>query len=155
MEKIAVGTRFALVDASDLETLSGYVWYVHKGARTCYARGYLRGAGKSRGLIYMHRLLMSAERGQEIDHVNGDGMDNRRSNLRFCTRRENNANRHAVQSKSSPYKGVHFEAWSGKWRAEIMSHGRRYKLGRFTDVKEAKRAYNAKARELFGEFAAF
>ncbi len=148
MGQIAVGTRFALVDDADVPLLERYTWHVHVSLHTVYARGYIRGQREG-GLVYMHRLLMGATRGQEVDHINGDGIDNRRANLRFCTRGQNNANRH----RGSPHKGVHFETATQRWRAEIQSRGRRYKLGRFDTMEEAVEVYRAKAREMHGEFA--
>lgn len=101
----------------------------------------------------MHRILMKAKRGDEIDHINGNGLDNRRKNLRFCTRTQNNANRHKVQSKTSYHKGVHFESYTNKWRAEIVKNGTRYRLGRFSNIQDAINAYNSFAKQLFGDFA--
>lgn len=96
---------------------------------------------------------MGEPAGLDIDHVNGSGLDNRRANLRACTRSENNANRHRAQSKTSRVKGVHLEKQTGRWRAEIHWQGRRYTLGRFAALEDAAEAYRAKAEELFGAFA--
>lgn len=96
---------------------------------------------------------MGEPEGLDVDHINGDGLDNRRSNLRACDRSRNNANRHRVQSKTSPIKGVHLDGHTGKWRAEIHWKGKRHTLGRYATLEAAAEAYAVKARELFGEFA--
>jgi hypothetical protein len=100
----------------------------------------------------MHRLIIGADHGSDVDHASGDGLDNRRSNLRECSRTLNSANRH-VSASATGTKGVHFEEWTGRWRAEIQHQRKRYKLGRFDTQHEAATAYLNKARELFGEFA--
>lgn len=84
--------------------------------------------------------------------MNGNGLDNRRSNIRVCSRSQNNANRHTAVSQTG-LKGVHFEAFTGRWRAEIQKDRRRYKLGRFDTQAEAAEAYRTKALELFGAYA--
>lgn len=150
MVKIRVSNKYALIDNSDLTFLSRWNWYLHKTKHTIYARGYLKNNRKT-GLVYMHRLIMGAINNQEIDHINGDGLDNRHSNLRYCTRTQNNANRKQIQSKTSKFKGVHLDA--NRWRAEITYKNKRYRLGRFNTQEEAANAYVIKAKELFGEFA--
>lgn len=152
MEQIIVGGQAVLLDESDLPLVHGWRWYIHNTKTNFYVRGYPVGK-RQNGLFYMHRILMGAQEGQEIDHRNGNGLDNRRSNLRFCTRTQNNANRHAVASRSSPFKGVHFESYTGKWRAEITKNGVRYRLGRFDSVNDAERAYRCKSQEIFGDFS--
>ena len=101
----------------------------------------------------MHRLIMNAQKGQISDHVNRIKLDNRRSNLRLCTRSENNCNKPPLKGKTSKYKGVYWEEARRKWRVRIMLNGKRYHLGHFDDEKDAAQSYNTKARELFGEFA--
>jgi len=144
----------ALIDREDADFVSDYVWHLHKAGHCTYLRGYKRGQpGASRALKYLHRLIMDAPAGMDVDHINGNGLYNRRENLRVCTRSQNNANRHRTQSKSSPIKGVHFEKYTGRWRAEIHLNGKRHTLGRFDHIEDAAAAYAAKAAELFGDFA--
>jgi hypothetical protein len=101
----------------------------------------------------MHRFILDAQPGEIADHRSGKGWDNRRQNLRLCSPTENSANRHFLQSKTSDYKGVHLEAQTGRWRAEITAYGKRYRLGRFKTQDEAAKAYAEKADQVFGEFA--
>jgi hypothetical protein len=151
MEQIPIKHLFATVDDQDRELVSGYRWYLHASGNTVYARGYKIG-NRNGGLIYMHRLISGAATGFDVDHRNGNGLDNQRANLRVCSRSQNNANRHVIVSASG-ITGVHFEQWSGKWRAEIRHLGKRYRLGRFSNQQDAADAYAAKALLLFGEFA--
>jgi len=87
-----------------------------------------------------------------IDHINGDRCDNRICNLRAATISQNQMNKKKGLSNTSGVKGVHFDSWSGRWRAEIKLNGIKMKIGRFTSKEEAHKAYCEKAKELFGEF---
>lgn len=127
-------------------------WHIHKTKTGNYVRGYPKGK-RDGGLFYMHRVFTGAPKGMDVDHRNGDGLNNRDENLRVCTRNQNNANRHKVQSKTSKYKGVHYESQTGKWRAEVTMMGARYRLGRFESQEDAVKAYYKKAQELFKEYA--
>lgn len=107
--------------------------------------------------LSMHRLVVGAEPGQQVDHVNRDGLDNRRANLRLATNGQNRAN--SRSASASGYKGVYRVPNKGvyrttdKWRAQIRAGGRIIHLGYFGDAETAARAYDAAAREYFGEFA--
>ncbi len=139
----------AIVDNEDYDELSKYKW----SASTCGKYAY-RITGKRNGkrrTVRMHRVIIDIESGMETDHVNGNGLDNRRCNLRQCTRSQNMFNRPALKNNKSGYKGVY---WSlGKWRAAIQCNKITYRLGGFDDKKDAAIAYNNRAQELFGEFA--
>lgn len=129
-----------LFDAQDLALFKKYKWNLHKSKSKFYLR-----CRHNEKYIYFHKLLCNSA---EVDHINGNGLDNRRSNLRPCTRTQNNANRF-----DDGTKGVHFDKQSGKYRAQIECNGVRYRLGRFSNFIDAKNAYNNKAKELFGDFA--
>jgi hypothetical protein len=99
----------------------------------------------------MHRLIINAPLGKEVDHINGDSLDNRRDNLRLCTRQQNCCNRkHQIKAKSK-YKGVHPR--KDKWAAVIRFKKRLRHIGVFETEVAAAMAYDDKARELFGDFA--
>ena len=103
--------------------------------------------------IYMHMEILGDCDGREIDHINGDKLDNRRSNLRFCTRSQNSMN-HVLQSNNtSGYKGVWLRATTHHWQAEIMINQKHIRLGAFLSAEDAARAYDRAARKYFGEFA--
>jgi hypothetical protein len=110
--------------------------------------------------ILMHRVILERilgrklEKGEQCDHINHDGLDNRRNNIRLATKQENNRNQ-CIRNveKTSKYKGVYWHADRNKWRAGIVINKTGKHLGYFIDEKEAAKAYNNAATELFGEFA--
>lgn len=144
-----VGGREVKIDAEDLSLFLACPWNIHSSEPN---RFYLscRINGKR---AYFHRLAIGAPPGREVDHVNGDTLDNRRSNLRLCTSTENKRNQTASRSTPSGYKGVSLSHKSKPWRANITVCGRQYLLGNFETKEEAARAYNDAARIVFGPFA--
>jgi len=102
----------------------------------------------------LHRLIMNSRPDQEVDHKNMNKTDNRRCNLRFCTRQENICNVGKRKGNyTSNYKGVYWHKLMNKWRAQIQTNGIGTRLGYFDDEIDAARAYNNAAKELHGEFA--
>jgi hypothetical protein len=148
---IIISNQCVLIDDEDHIYFKSHQWHIHKCKTNLYLRGYKKGNRKN-GLIYYHRMITNAPKNMDVDHINGNGLDNTKDNLRICNRSQNNANRKAVQSKSSNFKGVHFEKHSKKWRAEITKDGVRYTLGRFLNQNDALNAYMKKSKELFGEY---
>ncbi len=113
--------------------------------------------GKSVAVL-LHRLIAGAQPGEQVDHVNGDALDNRRCNLRICTPTQNMQNRRKSPTKdgrptTSQYKGVHFDAKRQRWIAQITIGGVQRKIGRFRDEMAAAAAYDVAACRLFGDFA--
>src|SRR3990167_9216446 len=108
---------YALVDAIDFEWLSEYRW-----RQTADRRGQGYAAAwdtKLKRTVYMHRLLMGASKGQEVDHKNGDTLDNRRCNLRCATRAQNAANMDKYSSNTSGYKCVFWDKTNKKWKVQM------------------------------------
>ncbi len=139
----------AIVDDADYEALIKWSWFYSAGYA---ARKSSRLLGEPR-LIYMHREIMQAPPGMEVDHIRTGGtLDNRRENLRICTTAQNQYNR-KLQSHSSAFKGVHWQKQKEKWCAQIKFNGHSMHIGYFDDPERAALAYDEKARELFGEFA--
>jgi hypothetical protein len=147
----------ATVDVGDFLALSEHKWSARRrddGKDKFYA---VRGVGSARKpghkIIRMHRWLMDAGDGVEVDHVNGDGLDNRRGNLRFATSSQQKHNRPRSKNNASGFKGVSFDRQRKSWKAAIMVEHRYHFLGRFKTAEEAARAYDAAATRLHGEFA--
>lgn len=145
----------ALVDDADYEALAANKWYSGHvpGKNTCYAR---RDAGgrKSRVRLAMHRVILGAGPNDLVDHVNGNGLDNRRVNLRLASNAQNRANTPKRKlDASSRYKGVSWNKARGLWRADIRVGDRQRTLGYFASEEEAARVYDAEAQKAWGEFA--
>jgi hypothetical protein len=139
--------RYAIVDAADYEVLNRYRWCVSGKGSRAYAVRCHKGTH-----ISMHRFLMKPPKGMVVDHINGNGLDNRRSNLRICTQQQNLYNSRP-KGKSSRFKGPCWDKSRQKWIVIIRYEGRNMQIGRFDDEVEAARAYDRKAYELFGEYA--
>ena len=109
----------------------------------------------NRSIVGMHRVIMNAPKGMLVDHIDGNGLNNRRSNLRLCTNKENARNARPSKGGSSRYKGVCWHKAKKKYDARIEVDGKRYCLGYFADEIEAAVTYDIKAMQLFGDFAYF
>lgn len=152
--------RVALVDEADYELVMQYRWRLWENVRLCgstagpYAltTAPAECAGGKRREIRMHKLITGWE---QTDHRNHDGLDNQRHNLRDATGAQNNRNRRPEAGTASPYKGVCWHGQAGKWFAKIWVQDRSVCLGFYVDPEDAARAYDAAAREHFGEFAWF
>lgn len=105
-----------------------------------------------RRIEYLHRLVMNAGPGEQVDHRDGDGLNNQRSNLRLCTNQQNGANRGKTRVNQSGRKGVIIMP-SGRLQAIVRFNGKNIYLGIYDDLDVAANAYLKKAKELFGEFA--
>jgi len=138
-----------LYDEEDTELIAQYTWYVGHG----YAATMDRHKDGSVYLLYMHRRIMEAPERMIVDHINGDPLDNRKENLRFCTHSENMRNRKLNNNNTSGYKGVALDKQTKKFRARIRVNRVLKELGSFQTALEAAHVYNSKAKELFGEFA--
>ena len=149
--------KYTIVDVEDYEKLAKYKWFAVRSERGYYAVRMTKAKKGSRVRqkgVRMHRAIMGVPEGKIMDHINHNGLDNRRANLRVATRRENTWNKRKQRGNcSSKYKGVTWLKSMGKWQARIVCKGRAIFLGYFDDEKAAERAYDAKAAELFGEYA--
>jgi len=140
-----------IIDAEDFISLCNRKWSLWQKtqSQSRYARSNEKGK-----TIYMHREIMNAPKGMEIDHINGNGLDNRKSNLRVCTKAQNQQNAKKRTGKSSVFKGVCWEKDRRKWRASIKPvNKKRFNIGRFISEIDAAKAYDVEALYYFGEFA--
>jgi hypothetical protein len=146
------GGMVALVDDSDYESLRGRVWRTSRTDHRLYAVTDSRSRGV-RTFAYMHRLIMKAESQEVVDHIDGDGLNNQRVNLRCCKQHQNLANSARRSDNTSGYKGVSWSAPMAKWMAMHMFNGERLYLGCFQTPIGAALAYDKSLRERCGEFA--
>lgn len=147
--------KVAIVDSEDYKWLSQFKWRAQKSGKRPDSFYAVRNVTieKRRTTIQMHRQIMHPPEGLEIDHKNNNGLDNRRCNLRFCTRSQNMANSRGHTRRFSSFKGVSFHKEYKKWRVRITHNGKNLHVGFFRSEVRAAKAYDDKAKELFGEFA--
>lgn len=141
--------QIAIVDTEDYNWLNQYKWYAN------YLRdidGYYAVRSERlpvRRQVYMHRLIIDAPKGKVVDHINHNSLDNRRSNLRIVSRRQNSQNKKG--NSSSKYPGVSWNKREKKWYATILIGNKRIHLGIFKEEIDAAKAYEKACRELIGE----
>lgn len=150
----------AIVDDEDYDKVSRFKWHAKTSKRSVYAARAIpnpQARGPRQTLLYLHHVITGYPR---VDHRDGDGLNNRRENLRAATMTQNNQNRRASRTAASRFKGVFTNSGftnSGRglpWKAGIKVGARSIHLGYFGSEDDAARAYDAAAREHFGEWAA-
>lgn len=156
---------FALIDDEDLELVSKISWSPRWDTNTFYAHGGDRngvfkeyhGSNKRGRTVQMHRIIMGAKPGEFVDHINHNGLDNRKCNLRLCSALENARNGRSAKNANSKYLGVWYEPPRGgrkdRYRSAIRVNRKLINLCSTQNEKEAAFAYNAAALKYFGEFA--
>lgn len=141
------------ISSKDYQNISQYKWTAQMARnwkRYVIASIKLEGKWKT---VQLHRFILGAKKGQEVDHVNGDTLNNTRENLRICTKSQNRMNQDKYKNNNSGYKGVHFDRHIGKWRAQVNKDGT-YLFSKYYDnLMEAVDAYNKNAKRYHGEFA--
>ena len=158
--------KWAIVDAEDFNHLVMHQWYLTADRGVSRGRRYNRSKclyamrsglvdGRKQNSILMHRVILGLKQGDglKVDHINGDGLDNRRENLRLATTSQNMHNRGPLVTSSTEAKGVWWEAGRKRWRARIVVEGKRHNLGSFSSQEEAATAYAEAAKRMLGNFA--
>lgn len=143
---------FAVIDADDIELVSPFSWRSRRSRSVRYVVSNLPRSPSGRGEITLHRLILPTGPGLVVDHIDGDTLNNRRSNLRVATSAENSRNRGPQSNNKTGFKGVYSNG-RGKYVARIRVNRKGYHLGEFMDAQSAHAAYCAAAADLHGEFA--
>lgn len=151
MKKLKLSNgMYSLLDDQDYLWASEYRWMgrpYHSGWRVC------REESRTGKTIYLHREITKAPTGLEVDHVDGNGLNNTRTNLRVCTHSENGKNRRVNQNSKSGYKGVVWREHAGKWQANITVDKKRIYLGYHDTPEQAAQAYDLASKQYHGDFA--
>ncbi len=144
--------RFAIVDDDVYEWASKHKWFTQRSGRRFYA---CRRVGKQNAQtqLFLHREILNAPKGIMVDHINGDGLDCTRGNMRLASNAENQHNTPKRVNNTSGYKGVSFHRPNGKWRASLQLHGKQIHVGYFSAIEDAVIAYDQAALRYHGEFA--
>ncbi len=158
MDKIKLTRgKYALVDKEDFKWLNQWEWQLCDQPTQNYALRKKRFSHTKVFTLRMHRVIMEKYgfdiKGKDIDHINHNGLDNRKCNLRVCSHSLNSANSRKSANNTSGYKGVNWDKQTNKWRSKITFNYKTISLGRFLTKEEAGLSYNQKAKELFKEFA--
>lgn len=137
----------AIIDAADVPLVEGRNWcaLVQRHGAYAVAKG-------EKSLMRMHRIIARAPDGMEVDHVSGDGLDNRQCNLRLATASQNRCNARLRSNNTSGFKGVTWDKYNRKWRAQIKWQGQVQYLGCYADKMEAQSAYAAASEKIHGAF---
>ena len=149
-EVFAKNGERAIISDEDYPEIARHTWWT--SAKRSSNGGFYFFTQVKGKTIYMHRMVMQATRGVEVDHINGDASDNRRDNLRLATRAQNCVNR-TDYKPASGYRGVYRQPSGKSWAVKISVGGKFIRGGNFTDKTEAAERYDALASEHFGEFA--
>jgi hypothetical protein len=142
----------AVIDAADVPLIDGFSWFAAIAQGTVYARASHYRPGKPQVTLQMHRVIIGAVDRMVVDHINRDGLDNRRSNIRAATRSQNGMNRPAQANNKSGFKGVFFYKRDGMWRAQIRVDGRAVHVGSFPSADGAAEAYAQASARYHQEF---
>lgn len=144
--------KVALVDDEDYDFLSNWKWFASWDGHNWYARRN-SGVYPFRRQIQMHRVIMDVTNELEVDHKDGNGLNNQKYNLRICTHAKNTINKKKHVDNTSGYKGVTFNKATGKYVASIYVDGKRISLGYFVDIIDAAKTYDKAAIKYFGEYS--
>ena len=147
--------QVALIDDEDFEIVSKYKWYAtwSPDTKSFYAMTNIRKLDGKQTTLQMHRIIMNAQKGQQVDHIHHNTLDNRKSEMRLCSGSQNQHNSGKRTNNTSGFKGVSWHKATQKWYARIKLNGKEKSLGYFTHPELAHEAYCRAAAELHGDFA--
>lgn len=147
MKKIKLTkNQFSIIDDGLFQYLNKFKWSCQKGIK--YA-----GRRLDNKIVLLHRLIINAPKGLEVDHINGNGLDNRIENLRICTASENRKNHKLLKTNKSGFNGVSWSKQENKWVVCISLKNKTFHAGSFLDKNEAAKKYNELAKKHYGNFA--
>lgn len=139
----------AVITASDFELVSAFKWHLHPGRHTNYARTSIKKGGIVMHIL-MHVLILGKQSGSVIDHIDENGLNNTRGNIRHVSPGMNRARAAHQKNNTTGSRGVYWHKAMGKWKAQIGHNGRRIHIGYFSSKRNATTAYSQKYREFFG-----
>ena len=147
----------SVIDAADVTLVAGFNWTAKvrrraDGAVLCVYAYRRICVGRKSQTVFMHRAIAGTPDGLQTDHIDGNGLNNSRSNLRIATSTENSCNRQKTSNNKSGFKGVYFDKAKEKWLAQIMLLGKTRRLGGYANIEDAAAAYAKASAELHGEF---
>lgn len=135
--------KVTLVDDEDFDYLNQYKWHCNKG--------YVSRTGNNKHLR-MHRVIMHVQGDLQVDHIDGNPLNNQKNNLRICTSSQNNKNKKTPHTNTSGFRGVSYHVSNKKWQSQIQVDGKQIHLGYFKTPEEASISYEDFAKKTFGSF---
>lgn len=136
----------AIIDLEDYEKVNNYHWNNKDNYTIC---SFYKG---ERHTLFLHRIIINAQKGQVVDHINGNKLDNRKCNLRIATIQQNSCNHKRISRNSSGFTGVHFDKKTRKWKAQINYKRKRTHLGYFNSIEDAVKARKDAEIKYFGKY---
>jgi hypothetical protein len=149
------GKDWTILDREDYYKFGNIKWALGGRKNNFYAIGGIRNKDGELEKVSLHRLILNPPENKLVDHRNGNGLDNRRENLRLATHAQNMLNRRKQKNTSSKFIGVYFDKQTGKWRAKIKVNSKTMHIGRFDSELQAALAYDRTAKLYHGEFSKF
>lgn len=140
----------AVIDAADVSLVEGWNWCALVRPKSVYAMRFSEGAEKK--TILLHRVIAGTPEGMDTDHIDGNGLNNRRSNVRVATKGQNMHNQRLSSANTSGVKGVSWVKRRQKWQAQICANGKRVGLGYYDTIADAGQAYADASAKMHGEF---
>lgn len=144
--------QIAIIDLDDYELINKYTWCAKVAGRTYYAMTSTYNKNYKSIFSSMHRVILNPKKNEVVDHLNGNGLDNRKCNLRICSQQENLFNQQLRVDNTSGYKGVTWDKSNNKWLSQIQINKKNIKLGRFLNIEDAIKARKEAEIQLFKSF---